>query len=90
MVPILRRMWPYLLVAIGVASAAGYEGRVSSKPLPGVLKVLLAPGTVGFMLVGGVHGGLSDSVQVLAWAVTNGLFWAVLVWVFVSAANKIR
>jgi hypothetical protein len=40
---------------------------------------LLVPSVVGFMLVGGVHGGASDTTVTIAMAIANGVIWALLV-----------
>jgi hypothetical protein len=70
----MAKQWPWALLAIGVAcaTAAAYEHASSDSPLIW----LYAPGFIGEVLAGGVHGGASERVLEAAWSVANGLFWA--------------
>jgi hypothetical protein len=44
--------------------------------MPVFWQIVFAPGMLGYLLLGGVHGSASVSSLSLAWSVTNGLFWA--------------
>jgi hypothetical protein len=54
------------------------------------LDVLIMPGIIGYMLVGGVHGGASVTTLKVATCVANGFFWGLGVSLIVAVASDVR
>jgi hypothetical protein len=81
------RRWLWVVVALGMAGGAGLmvSGR---SPSGGVLEVLFAPGIIGYMLVGGVHGGESAVTLGIAYVVANGVVWGCIAWYFARVAQR--
>jgi ABC-type iron transport system FetAB permease component len=66
-------LWLVLAVAIVLATAIAYERIPEGSHSPFIW--LFAPGFIGEVLLGGVHGGEPESVLKLGWCIANGLFW---------------
>ncbi|HEV7704575.1 MAG TPA: hypothetical protein VGO46_09795 [Gemmatimonadaceae bacterium] len=64
------------MLACAFAIAFDRISEVSHSPL----EWLLAPGIIGEILVGGVHGLSSESIQNIALGVSNGVFWTAAIW----------
>jgi hypothetical protein len=86
----ITKWLPWLVLGAVLAgfTAVAYERIPEDSHSP--LLWLFAPGLIGEMLVGGVHGGAQESTQEIAWSISNGLFWtAVLRVVFaLTVATK--
>jgi hypothetical protein len=82
--------WPWLIIeaALTCATSIAYEKIPASSHA--LLGWLIAPGLIGELLVGGVHGGASQATREVAWSEANGAFWAVVLKsVFVAASTAI-
>ena len=62
-----------LAVAIAIATAIAYAKISAGSHSPFIW--LFAPGFIGEVLLGGVHGGEPESVLRIGWCIANGLFW---------------
>lgn len=85
----LFRQWPWLVVVAGVSFASDRIGQLPGG-LTGVREYLFAPGVVGYLLAGGVHGGASSETLVLAWDFANGVFWTLVLWWCVGRIRRRR
>lgn len=82
------RRIPWIVCAIGVACATfAVYGKISDNS-PRLLIWLFSPGFIGAAIVGGVHGGASDSVLEIAWCVSNALFWTAVAKVVTSLVMR--
>lgn len=82
--------WPWAIIeaALMCATSVAYERIPPGSHSP--LNWLIAPGFIGVFLVGGVHGGASESTIEIVWSIANAAFWtAVLKSVFVDTGAAI-
>lgn len=54
--------------------------RLTVTPAHGAFDILIMPGVVGYLLIGGVHGGASERALELAQSISNGFFWGFAAW----------
>jgi hypothetical protein len=66
-----------LLISFLCITALGLG--MSDRQPPSLWQILLVPGVIGQMLIGGAHGGASEGALKIAGSIANGLFWAGLI-----------
>ena len=82
---ILRLLW--VIVTLGMTGGAALIVQ-SPDPLTGLLRYLFAPGVLGYLLVGGIHGGASETTLKGAYVLANGLAWGCLAWCCTRFAQR--
>jgi hypothetical protein len=71
--------WLWVVVALGMAGAAELIVQ-KPDPLTGLPRYLFAPGVIGYLFVGGTHGGASSTLLRDAYVLANGLIWGCIAW----------